>query len=341
MRKLGPADLGDLLELPLVAVLATYRMDGGVLLSPVWHQWRDGGFDVAVGPNDVKLKHLRRDPRASVVVYEHEPPYRGPRGARRGASRPGAAASTPLSSMAVRYLGPEGGPAYVESVSAADTVLVRLEPGRSAAGTSPTTWAELQRRRTPRASGGFPRRRARAQRDAPLPCRSGGTPRSGRRARAAGAGGRAARRRSRLPTCRRGTARRGRRRCRRRARRAASSCGNGRTVARYATVTSRSAVASSTGVSVGPTATTSGAPAEPVAEHVSQSPSTAGVVRLLAQPEVDAAVAAERLAEQPVDLVDVPGHVDRPAGQRRDERDVLGRLVRAPARAPRRTTRRC
>jgi PPOX class probable F420-dependent enzyme len=128
VRKLGPEDLGDLLDLPLVAVLATYRMDGSVLLSPVWHQWRDGGFDVAVGSNDVKLKHVRRDPRASIVVYEHEPPYRGLEV--RGEARlvPGGGLDA-LSSMAVRYLGPEGGPAYVESVSAADTVLVRLEPG--------------------------------------------------------------------------------------------------------------------------------------------------------------------------------------------------------------------
>jgi hypothetical protein len=39
MRKdLGPQNLGDLLEQPLVAVLATtYRADGTALLSPVWH----------------------------------------------------------------------------------------------------------------------------------------------------------------------------------------------------------------------------------------------------------------------------------------------------------------
>jgi hypothetical protein len=34
VQKLGPAELGDLLEAPFVAVLATYRMDGSVLLSP-------------------------------------------------------------------------------------------------------------------------------------------------------------------------------------------------------------------------------------------------------------------------------------------------------------------
>jgi PPOX class probable F420-dependent enzyme len=127
MRKLGPADLGDLLELPLVAVLATYRQDGGVLLSPVWHRWRDGGFDVVVGPNDIKLKHPRRDPRASVLVYEHERPYRGLEA--RGAARldPEGAAEA-LASIAVRYLGPEDGQAYADSVGG--DVLVRLEPAQ-------------------------------------------------------------------------------------------------------------------------------------------------------------------------------------------------------------------
>lgn len=46
-RNLTVDDLGDLAELGVLAVLATYRRDGTVLLSPVWHQWRDGGFDVA------------------------------------------------------------------------------------------------------------------------------------------------------------------------------------------------------------------------------------------------------------------------------------------------------
>jgi PPOX class probable F420-dependent enzyme len=127
VQKLGPEELGDLLEQPLVAVLATYRRDGGVLLSPVWHQWRDGGFDVTVYASDIKLKHLRRDPRASIVVYEHEPPYRGIEV--RGEARlvPGEGLDA-LRSMALRYLGPDDGPAYVESVSSADTMLVRLEP---------------------------------------------------------------------------------------------------------------------------------------------------------------------------------------------------------------------
>ncbi len=125
MHKLGPADLGDLLERPLVAVLATYRRDGGVLLSPVWHRWHEGGFDVVVYANDIKLKHLRRDPRASIVVYEHQPPYRGLEARGEVHLDPEGAAEA-IASMAVRYLGPEDGPAYAATVT--EGVLVRLEP---------------------------------------------------------------------------------------------------------------------------------------------------------------------------------------------------------------------
>ena len=56
---LSPDDLDGLLDRPLVAVLATYRANGEVLLSPVLHRWRDSGFDVVTGADDVKVRHLR------------------------------------------------------------------------------------------------------------------------------------------------------------------------------------------------------------------------------------------------------------------------------------------
>ena len=78
MRKgLDPGDLGDLLELRLLAILAEYPCDGTILLSPVWHEWRDNGFNVVTQSRDGKAGHLRRDPRASIVVCEDGPPNRG------------------------------------------------------------------------------------------------------------------------------------------------------------------------------------------------------------------------------------------------------------------------
>jgi PPOX class probable F420-dependent enzyme len=125
-KGLGPDDLDGLLECPLVAVLATYRANGDVLLSPVWHRWRDGGFDVVTSGDDVKARHLRRDPRASILVFEHEPPYRGIEV--RGRALLGRADADVVRAMAVRYLGEEEGEAY--AAGAGDDTLVRLEPGR-------------------------------------------------------------------------------------------------------------------------------------------------------------------------------------------------------------------
>lgn len=118
-------DLGDLVELQLLAVLATYRRDGTVLLSPVWHEWRDGGFQVVTGSHDVKAAHLRRDPRASIVVCEHTPPYRGVEV--RCHARLATDAGDAVRRIASRYLGASGGAAYAES--GGDDLLIRLEPG--------------------------------------------------------------------------------------------------------------------------------------------------------------------------------------------------------------------
>ena len=119
-------DLGDLAKLPLLAVLATYRHDGTVLLSPVWHEWREGGFGVITSSSDVKAAHLRRDPRASIVVCEHSPPYRGIE-VRCQARFVTAGVGDAVQRIASRYLGREAGAAYADR--AEDDLLIRLEPG--------------------------------------------------------------------------------------------------------------------------------------------------------------------------------------------------------------------
>jgi PPOX class probable F420-dependent enzyme len=125
-RDLAVGELGDLLTQPLLAVLATYRRDGTVLMSPVWHEWRDGGFSVATGSGGIKAKHLRRDSRASIVVCEHSPPYRGIElraTARLVTDRVGEA----VERIATRYLGSPEGARYARE--AGDDLVIRLEPG--------------------------------------------------------------------------------------------------------------------------------------------------------------------------------------------------------------------
>jgi PPOX class probable F420-dependent enzyme len=125
-RGLDVDDLGDLVDRPLLAVLATYRRDGTVLLSPVWHEWRDGGFNVVTNSRGVKAAHLRRDPRAGIVVCEPSPPYRGVE-LRCGAQLVTAGVDDAVMRIATRYLGGKAGAAYAER--AADDLLIRLEPG--------------------------------------------------------------------------------------------------------------------------------------------------------------------------------------------------------------------
>lgn len=125
-RDITVDELGDLVVMRLLATLATYRQDGTVLLSPVWHEWRDGGFNVVTGSRGVKARHLRRDPRASIVVAEHSPPYRGIE--LRGSARLlTAGVEDAVMRIASRYLGHEAGAAYARQ--AADDLMIRLEPG--------------------------------------------------------------------------------------------------------------------------------------------------------------------------------------------------------------------
>lgn len=123
-------DVGDLdgfLSRRVLATLATYGRDGSVRLSPVWFDWRDGGFDIVIGSRDVKSRHLQRDPRAAVVVYENSPPYRGVE-LRGIASFTTEGASDVERRIAARYLGAEQAEAWLAS-GGWTPMHVRLEPG--------------------------------------------------------------------------------------------------------------------------------------------------------------------------------------------------------------------
>ena len=123
-RGLASEDLGDLVDLPLLAVLATYRADGTVLLSPVWHEYKDGGFNVCTSSADVKARHLRRDARAVLVVAEPSPPYRGVEVTAEAVLLRGGVEAA-VERVAVRYLGETRGRQYAQS--APDDIVVRLE----------------------------------------------------------------------------------------------------------------------------------------------------------------------------------------------------------------------
>jgi PPOX class probable F420-dependent enzyme len=122
-RHLRAEDLGDLLERALVGVIVTRRQDGELLLSPVWHEWRDGGFTLFTDADDIKVRHLKRDPRASIAVFESEPPYRGIEVLSEARILPNGDTGT-MRRIAMRYVSAEHAERYVDP----DAVLIRLQP---------------------------------------------------------------------------------------------------------------------------------------------------------------------------------------------------------------------
>lgn len=127
---LAAEDVADLLGEPLVAVLATRRPDDTILLSPVWFEWRDGGFNVWARPNDKgKVRHIERDPRVTIVVANSDWPYKGIEV--RGEARLNNDADEffgVLGRTARRYFGEDDGAGFAESFSGPG-VVIRIEPG--------------------------------------------------------------------------------------------------------------------------------------------------------------------------------------------------------------------
>jgi hypothetical protein len=75
-RGLTPADLGDLFDQPLTAVLSMTLPNGSVFSRPVWHRFVDGKFQFEMPAGDRKIALLEQDPRATVVLAEDAFPYR-------------------------------------------------------------------------------------------------------------------------------------------------------------------------------------------------------------------------------------------------------------------------
>jgi PPOX class probable F420-dependent enzyme len=126
---LSADDLAPLLAATDIGVLATRRPDDSIMLSPVWWEWRDGGFDIWVdAESDRKIQHLRRDPRATFVVANQVWPYQGfeVRGEAAISAEP---FYDVLRRTATRFDSPEEAERMVDTM--APGLVIRLEPGVS------------------------------------------------------------------------------------------------------------------------------------------------------------------------------------------------------------------
>jgi PPOX class probable F420-dependent enzyme len=114
-------------------VLATTRRDGSPYTSPVWFRWTGEAFEVVIALRDVKLRHLERDPRCALLVFEAVPPFRGVE-VRGEATLTHCDVTEIRRSISGRYLGREDGDRFADTRRDRPGVLLQLRP------TEPRVW---------------------------------------------------------------------------------------------------------------------------------------------------------------------------------------------------------
>jgi PPOX class probable F420-dependent enzyme len=129
----------ELLEMRLVGVLATIEPDGTVHAIPLWYASDGEAIVFATGSGSRKVRNLRRDSRATLVLHDSRPGFDVCGASIRGHVElvEGEAATPFVELVHRRYVTPEGEllPA-AGSFLASDDIAVRLLPG------SAVTWDE-------------------------------------------------------------------------------------------------------------------------------------------------------------------------------------------------------
>ncbi|MEV5649633.1 pyridoxamine 5'-phosphate oxidase family protein [Nocardia sp. NPDC052254] len=113
-----------------VGVIAVERADRAPLAVPIWYDYEPGG-DVLVWTEagTVKDKLIRAAQRFSLTAQVEQPPYRyvTAEGPVVGIE---PATSEIVGSLAVRYMGPEAGAAFVAENLTPESIVIRMRPER-------------------------------------------------------------------------------------------------------------------------------------------------------------------------------------------------------------------
>jgi PPOX class probable F420-dependent enzyme len=114
-----------------VGVISVALVDGGGPLAvPVWYSYQPGGtVSVITGGSTRKAAAIRAAGRFSLCVQDENPPYKyvsveGP------VTGEEVARHDERLNLARRYLGPEGGDAYVSDIPTGGQVVFRMTPER-------------------------------------------------------------------------------------------------------------------------------------------------------------------------------------------------------------------
>jgi PPOX class probable F420-dependent enzyme len=108
-----------------LCVIATTNRDGTPHVAGLWYELRGDTIIMNTGTASKKVRNLRRDPRASVIVMESNPP--------RHVSVDGHVTfdedhvPEDLNALATRYFGPEAGPGIAENIGKVPHITLKLK----------------------------------------------------------------------------------------------------------------------------------------------------------------------------------------------------------------------
>lgn len=123
--KLAETELAELLGAPEVGVLCTVDSQGRPEGSPIWFEACGGKIYVHVARDSKKARNVRANPNVSLTVDTRIAPYRG--AVLRGTVRELAFDDAIHHRVAIRYLGQQGGDAYLAMTAGAEAETVLLE----------------------------------------------------------------------------------------------------------------------------------------------------------------------------------------------------------------------
>ena len=127
---MSPAERVEFLAGVHVGVLSVASADGGGPLAvPVWYTYRPGGtVNVSTGRGTRKARAIQAAGRFSLCAQDEQPPYKYV--TVEGPAVVEDATDAERLELARRYLGPEGGDAFIAANPDADQVMVRMTPER-------------------------------------------------------------------------------------------------------------------------------------------------------------------------------------------------------------------
>jgi PPOX class probable F420-dependent enzyme len=129
----GPR-LKAFLDEPFLITIGTTRRDGSVQMNPVWYEYRDDHFWLNGGPRRGWVKHLKRDPRITLLLVDPKNNFRWAQIQGRLVDTSLEGADDHIEHLSLRYTGgPYRGPKV-------DRLIVRIDPERVTGGESMQPW---------------------------------------------------------------------------------------------------------------------------------------------------------------------------------------------------------